>query len=630
MINIWKRFTVGLMSVMLLICSASVNVYAEENADNAEFDAFLESEFTESMETDYMTLHYTVKDYKALGIEKPDAVLDTVDLEDYTDAVEDADESIADLKKFDYETLSDSQQTDYDIYLDYLNKYKALNEYPMLDFYFSPSTGIFDNLMTIFTEFVIYEKEDIEDYLSYLASVEPYVVSALEFTKTQAADGYFMTDTALDQILSSMEKFTEKKEDNALIVIFDENIDAYEGLSDAEREDYKARNRDIVLNSYIPAFENAAEVLETLRSSRSIDGGLCEYEDGAEYYETLVQYKTSSSMTVQEVSDLADEYLKDVINRYVTLLYSNNNIEDQYNSETVEQTTPDEALSFLSKQLEDYPEGPDVTYTISSLDASVADDAVTAYYVNPPFDDFSHNVIKVNDSNISDVNSMYETLAHEGYPGHLYQMTWFQNTNPRHIRAALSHIGYTEGWAMYAEIASYGYSSLSEDVQEMHILETELGYVMDAQIDLMVNGLGYSTEEVSEWMDEIGLNSEAASYYIDYVLEYPGQLLPYGIGLVRFENLKSTAEEQMQDSFDLKEFNTVLLTNGDRPFEMVEEDVNAYIASGSTSAVISDNNKSETSQNGQTGIVIAGVAAVAVIAAAAYVLHKKKKNHDAL
>ncbi len=628
--NIWKRLTVGLLSSMLLICSAPISVYAEENADNADFDAFLESEFIESMETDYSTLHYTVKDYKALGIEKPDAVLDTVDLEDYTDAVEDADESIAELKKFDYETLSDSQKTDYDIYLDYLTKYKALNEYPMLDFYFSPSTGIFDNLMTVFTEFVIYEKEDIEDYLSYLGSVKAYVESALEFTKTQAAEGYFMTDTALDQTLSSMEKFTEKKEDNALIVIFNENIDAYEGLSDAEKEDYKTRNKEIVLNSYIPAFENAAEVLETLRSSRSIDGGLYNYKDGKEYYEALVQYKTSSSLSVQEVSDLANTFLKDVINRYVKLLSSNKNIEDQYSSETVEQTTPDEVLSFLSKQLADYPQGPDVTYTISSLDPSVADDAVTAYYVGAPLDDYSHNVIKVNDSNISDANSSYETLAHEGYPGHLYQMTWFQSTNPRHIRAALSHIGYTEGWAMYTEIASYGYSSLSEDVQEMHILETELGYVMDAQIDLLVNGLGYSVEEVSDWMDDIGLNSDAASYYVDFVLEYPGQLLPYGIGLIRFENLKSTAEEQMQGSFDLKEFNTVLLTNGDRPFEMVEEDVNAYIGGAEPSANIEDNTAKKETSSSNTGFMIAGAAAIAVIAAAAYVLHKKKKNHDAL
>ena len=555
-----------------------IPVFAEENQDNADFDAFLTSEFVEAMESDYMSMHYAVKDYESYGITKPDLTIGDASKESYDDAKESAEESLKKLEAFDYESLSDRQKTDYDTYKASLQETIDLNSYPMLDSLFNSSSGIINNLLTNFTEFVFYRQEDVDDYLAVLATVPDYIDQALELTKQQAAQGFFLSDSQLDDTESDIQKFTEKTDDNQLIVIFDEAMDAANFLTDAQRADYKAKNRDLVLNSYIPAYTKAGEELEKLRGSASYEGGLCNYSNGGkDYYEALARTKSSTSLSVQEQFDFLNSFVSDQVTEMINLYRKDPNIYDEFDSQTVDVTSPEDILSQLQNNLQDYPKGPDVTYTASYLDASVANDSIMAYYVNPPIDDPTDNVIKINGSNISDTNELYGTLAHEGFPGHLYQTTWFLATNPNPIHAAISEIGYTEGWAMYAEVNQYAHSSLSANVAEMQKINTTLGYTMDAAADLAVNGLGYTVEDLAEWLDQLGLNSSSAQSLYDFVVSQPGVILPYGYGMAKFLTYQQQAKDALGSSYDAVELNTVLLTGGARTFEQVDKDVENYL-----------------------------------------------------
>lgn len=569
-----------LMAVSLSL-STGIGVFAEEKdgtTDHADFDAFLTQEFVEAMEQDYMSMHYAVKDYASYGIEKPDLTIGEATKESYEDAKEDAQESLEKLKAFDYDSLSDRQKTDYDTYKASLQESIDLNSYPMLDSLFNSSSGIINNLLTNFTEFVFYRQEDVDDYLAILATVPDYIDQALDLTRQQAAAGFFLSDSQLNDTESDISKFTAKTEDNQLIVIFDEAMDAADFLSDAQKEEYKARNRDLVLNSYIPAYAKAGEELEKLRGSATYEGGLCNYANGGkEYYEALARTKSSTSLSVQEQFDFLNSFISDQVMEMINLYRKDPKIYDEFDSEVVDVTSPEDILKQLQSNLQDYPQGPDVTYTASYLDPSVANDSIMAYYVNPPIDDPKDNVIKINGGNIGDSNELYGTLAHEGFPGHLYQTTWFLNTNPNPIHAALSEIGYTEGWAMYAEVNQFAHSSLSANVAEMQKINTTLGYTMDAAADLAVNGLGYTVEDLGEWLDQLGLNSDSAQSLYDFVLSQPGVILPYGYGMAKFLTYQQQAKDALGSSYDAVEFNTVLLTGGARTFEQVDKDVEAYL-----------------------------------------------------
>ena len=574
-----RRFlSIALSIVMAFGCTIGVRA---EGEDNSKFDEFQTELFVEFMENDYLTMHYTVKDYGKYGIEKPELIAGKADWQSFEDEANRLQDCLDRLHKFDPDTLSERQKAEYDSIEQYLESMIGLNRLPTVSAYFEPGNGIHDNLLTNFTEFVFYEKGDIEDYLTVLESVPQFMEDAVEVTKRQAEAGYFMTDSALDETLDSIREFTAKKNDNELIIIFDEALAAMSDLTEEERAQYSQRNREIVLNSYIPSYEKTADVLANLRGSRNFEGGMSSYKDGgSEYYKWLVQLKTSSKDSIESQLDLCTGILNDLIDQYITLVMTNPNAENAYNSETVAYKTPDEILGYLSTHLNDYPAAADVTYQYSYLDPSVASDSVVAYYVVPPLDDYRHNVVRINGDNVSDENDLYETLAHEGFPGHLYQNTWYLAQNPNPLSSAISQIGYSEGWAMYSEMVAWDISGLSEGARELHKIYVALSYIEDAAVDLGVNGLGWTVDDLADWLNSLGLNPASAQDLYDFVINYPGMLLPYGVGMARFMTMRQIAEEELGSDFNLKEFHQAMLKNGSRPFEDVQKDLNDYLGKG--------------------------------------------------
>jgi uncharacterized protein (DUF885 family) len=355
-------------AAVLLFASVMMPVQAEEG--NADFDKFLDELFVEMMEEDYMSMHFSIEDYRAAGITKPEPIIDSVKMEDYADDKAYAEELLKKLESFDYASLTAEQQHDYNALKFHLENEISLNSYPMLDFAFTPTEGIINNLLTNFTEYVFREKEDIDDYLAVLASTPTFIDECIELTKTQAAQGYFMTDAALDDTLGQITSFTAKKDDNQLIVIFDESIDAFEGITEEERAAYKQRNKDIVLNQYIPSYTRAGEVLETLRGSRRTTGGLANMEGGKEYYAAKARMKSSTSASVEELLDLCTDFLYNCLDEYIEI-YSKNP-EVMTLDEKVDMETPEEILTYLQNHLQDYPEGPEVTFDAKYLDPSTA------------------------------------------------------------------------------------------------------------------------------------------------------------------------------------------------------------------------------------------------------------------
>lgn len=550
---------------------STLTIAADESEDRA-FEEFMDAEFREAMESDYMTLHYALKDYSEMDIDKPDLTIGEATWESYEEAYQEAEDTIRELKSFDRTKLSAENQINYDTYLFYLQRMSELNSMPLFDFAFSPN-GVIDNLIVNYTEFVFYREEDINDYLEVLSTTDEYINECLEVTKRQASEGYFMCDAALDESLESINKFIAKTDDNELIIIFEKNIDAMSDVSDEHKQEYKDRNRDIVLNEYIPACRSAAEELEKLRGSRQAGDSVYDLAGGKEYYESLLKLKTSTDATAQEIFDMADAYLQSELTNYIMTMYTG---EGDF-EETRAEEDPEAILHFLQDHLADFPDGPKVSFTASYLDPSVANPSTVAYYLNPPIDDLTDNVIRINGDLVGDTNEMFTTLAHEGFPGHCYQITWFLSQDPHPLRSQLANLGYTEGWAMYVQDYAWRYSGLSEGSAELQRLDQNVSYMLNAVCDVAVNGLGYDEARLGEYLEGLGLSADVAASLYEFVCSNPALITPYGIGLIQFLKLKDMAVQSLGDDFDLKEFNTVLLSGGDRPFALVEQDVRTYI-----------------------------------------------------
>lgn len=561
-----KKMVSGIVGFSLAVSAFLTPIHAEDT-----FHEFEEEMFEEMMEEDYTSMHFALKDYKKYGIEKPEVTIGEAKW-DYEETVEEYEEQLEQLYEFSYDTLTDTEKTDYKTIEFYLKRSIELNKYPYFDWAFSNSEGVITNILTLLTEFSFYEAEDFNDYLTMLQTIPSFLNDCLDITKKQAEKGYFLTDTMLQDTLDSIAKFVEKTDDNQLIVIFDENVDSF-SLNESQKQAYKQKNRQIVLNDIIPAYENVAEQLKKLQGSRKGEYNVSSLENGAAYYAALAKYKTSLDVDVESMLDLCTTFLNQCVEKIATVQQTN----PSAITETIDLQTPEEILTYLENHLDAFPTIQKVNYTATYLDESVANDSTVAYYLNPPIDDMQDNVIKINGSNVSNAIELYSTLAHEGFPGHLYQNNYYLQTNPSPIRTQISMMGYQEGWGMYAEMQALDVSSLSSDAATYQKYSTALSYTMNAAIDLGVNGLGWSVNDVKDYLDNLYLNSDLASSLYDFVTSQPGLILPYGVGIASFCMLQNKAENALGNAFNQKEFNEVVLNGGDRPFAVVEEDVNTYL-----------------------------------------------------
>lgn len=619
-----KKLVNGILGSFLMISSILTPIHAEES-----FSDFEDELFQEMMSEDYTTLHFSLRDYQKYGIEKPEVNIGDASWDDYEDSVEDCDEYLKKLQSFDYDSLSETEQKDYRTIAFYLERNKELNSYPYFDWAFNSAEGVIDNLLTTFTEFVFYEKEDIDDYLATLSSVPAYLDQCLENTKKQAAKGYFLTDAMLKATEDAIEKFVDKKDDNELIKIFDENIDAFDGLSAEEKEAYKKKNQEIVLNAYIPSYEKVAEELQKLKGSRKADYNVSSLDGGSEYYAALARYKTSIDADVETILDICTQYIEKSVDELYDIMQNHSEVTE----ETLDFDSAEDVLSYLEGHLDAFPVLDKVYYNVQYLDPSVANDSIVAYYLSPPVDDMRDNVIKINGDNVSDVIDLYTTLAHEGFPGHLYQTNYYIQQQPSLLRTQLTMMGYQEGWGMFAEGQALHVSGLSEYASEYQKINIELNYVLSAAVDLGVNGLGWSTKDVSKYLDRLDLNSSIAKDLYDFATLQPGTILPYGVGIAMFELLENKAKNALGNDFDQKAFNEVLLNDGNRPFEVVEDDVNAYcgIDGNDENNIISHrSNNKETPVKEDVNWLVYGACGcgIIVIGAMGVILYVKSRKDD--
>ncbi len=619
-----KKLVNGILGTFLLISSILTPIHAEES-----FSEFEDELFQEMMSEDYTTLHFSLRDYQKYGIEKPEVNIGDASWDEYEDSVEDCDEYLKKLQSFDYDSLSETEQKDYRTIAFYLERNKELNSYPYFDWAFNSAEGVIDNLLTTFTEFVFYEKKDIDDYLTTLASVPAYLDQCLENTKKQAAEGYFLTDAMLKETEDAIEKFVDKKDDNELIKIFDENIDAFDGLSAEEKEAYKKKNQDIVLNTYIPSYEKVAEELQKLKGARKADYNVSSLDGGSEYYTALAKYKTSIDADVETILDICTQYIEKSVDALYDIMQNHSEVTE----ETLDFVRAEDVLSYLEGHLDAFPALDKVYYNVQYLDPSVANDSIVAYYLSPPVDDMRDNVIKINGDNVSDVIDLYTTLAHEGFPGHLFQTNYYIQQQPSLLRTQLTMMGYQEGWGMFAEGQALHVSGLSEYASEYQKINIELNYVLSAAVDLGVNGLGWSTKDVSKYLDNLDLNSSIAKDLYDFATLQPGTILPYGVGVAMFELLENKAKNALGNDFDQKAFNEVLLNDGNRPFEVVEDDVNAYcgIEGNDENNIISHrSNNKETPVKEDVNWLVYGVCGcgIIVIGALGVILYVKSRKDD--
>lgn len=569
--------------VFLLIIVISGCDFKQKSKDtpaNTSFDEFTKEIFVNEVQSDTLSLNYSLADPKSYGIEGKPITLGDYTIEQMEKELSNSENYLNHLTEYKYETLTKDQQLTYDILKNYLEQDIIFKDYLYYTESLGPTTGIQAQLPILLAEYNFYSKADILTYLELLPSVYDYFEDIANFQKIKSERGLFMSDRVADRIIEQCMSFIKNPEDNFLITYFNEKVSNYEGLTDKEIATYQKTNRERVLKYIIPSYELLINTLQKLKGTGINEAGLYYYPDGQSYYELLAKTKTGSYKDMSEMADMLDEAIGDGILKITQLSLSDGEIINKLNNfSSFPITDPEAILVDLQKDIiKDFPEPIPVECEIKYVDDSLSDYLSPAMYLVPAMDNYTNNNIYINGKDEETLSRIYTTVAHEGYPGHLYQCVYFRSQNPAPIRHVLNFTGYDEGWATYVEHYSYSLSGIDHNLANFLEANSSVILSMYARADIGIHYEGWTKDTAVNYINNFVDNVDISTQIYETLLEEPAIYLPYAVGFLEIKELREKAETALDDNFNAKEFHKFLLEIGPAQFHVIDNYMEDWLA----------------------------------------------------
>ena len=538
---------------------------------NQKFEEYTKELFCSEVASNTINLHYTLKNPEDYGITGSEVSLGS--FESDTDMIKASAENMwQSLQKFSYDGLDLQNRITFDI-LGYQIKTIERNvDYILYEEPLGLVSGVQTQLPVVLSEYRFYDRQDVETYLELLEMTEDYFDSLIKFEREKAEKGLFMADYALDTVLDQCRAFLDMGDGNYLYSTFADRVKDVKELTKEEISDYIQDNALAVSDYIFPAYEKLISALEELRGTGENEKGLVYLPDGADYYELVVRQSTGSDRSVEEMEDLTRRQMTDDLEAMEQVL----GITTEEAQEAAAAMTQDSAELILSK-LQDgikeaFPEAPDTALEIKYVPEEMEEHLSPAFYMIPAIDNTEENVIYINRAHMNDDLTLFTTLAHEGYPGHLYQTVYYENTDPDPIRSVMDFGGYVEGWATYAEMGSYYLTPLSKEQAVLLQKNSSIILGLYALADMGIHYEGWSRMDTVAFFSNYGItDAETIERIYELIIGSPGNYLKYYIGYVEFLELKKDWAEEKGTGFSQKEFHEAVLEVGPAPFDIVEK-----------------------------------------------------------
>lgn len=562
-------------------------------SEDQKFEKFTKQIFQNELSGNTLSLHYTVADPSLYGIDTNEVSIGNASLAARKASASLLENYQSTLEGFQYAKLSEQHQLTYSIFHDYLSTELSGSAYLLYDEPLSPSLGVQAQLPVLLAEYTFRTKGDIENYLALLTQIPDYFSSILSFEQEKASAGLFMGSDCAVEVISQCKDFIADPPNNYLIGIFDDKIDSISNLTADEKIAYRSQN-EAILNGYvIPAYQSLIDGLTRLLGSSQNDMGLYYYPEGQSYYRYLVKSITGDSRSVEDIEEqiknqMVADYsdIQELVNTYYNNSTSETSESDtEHNVEAVAASaeaavataSSDDPAAMLNelrqKITSDFPVPPDVSCNVKYVHPSLQEYLSPAFYLTPTIDDFQNNVIYINPASDYNELELYTTLAHEGYPGHLYQSVYFNAQSPDLLRSILNVGGYTEGWATYVEMYSYSLWETDSVLASLSQKNRSFTLGLASLLDIGIHYRGYTPEQTEAFLAQLGFSSDTAVSMYETILQAPGNYLQYYVGYLNFCSLRDTFRQKLGQQFSIKEFHRIILETGPAPFDILKAEL---------------------------------------------------------
>lgn len=571
----------GVMSLCLVLSGCSpvqeeerVGTEKEREEEQKKFMDMEKRLFQEEMRKDALYLHFFLAEPEKFGIYDYKIDIGKYSVREMREERKQLQNMKRQVEGFDYNLLTEEQQLTYEIIIEYVDT-ELLGE--GLELYsnpLSPTIGIQAELPILFSEYSFYTEKDIEEYLELLSQVDEYFAQLVQFEEWKSKEGLFMSDETADKVIDSCERSLVDPSDSFLTYTFSEKLDDLALLTMEEKETYKERHRKVLENDFIPAYKILINGIEKLKGTGINEKGLCYFPKGKEYYEYLVASSTFTSYeTVEEIKAAILERMEWEEIEIFNTLSKNKELLERLNDYEFSLTDPLEILSQLKKEMKGrFPEISEVEHHLKYVPESLEDILSPAMCRTPPMDRPQDNAIYINRGEEFKDYDWYTVLAHEGYPGHLYQSIYFMENNSSLLRRIMTNTSYVEGWATYVEYLSYEFDNgLDPILGKVRANDSSFSLALSALLDIYIHYDGWGKEDVMEFLEgELGdFSQEAIDGIYEAIIDNPANYLQYYIGYLEIANMRRIGEEGGK-GFKEKDFHTFLLDIGPAPFSIIK------------------------------------------------------------
>lgn len=568
-----RMLSVGifLAAVLSIIYAAILSPAGKSTGSFSEFCTTL---FREEMKSNTMNLHFTLKDPKAAGIDSYEITLGSLSGDSPHNQARQLKKLSEELKKYSHRSLKGKDRLTCRLLSDYISRQQNLAAYPYYDEPLTPSGGVTSQLPVLLAEYTFRNTRDIKDYLGLLSQMDTYFLGILDYEQKKADAGLFMSDEACLKVIEGCEVFTEHPDDNFLIDTFSNRLNAMDGLTDTQKNTYIKQHSKVLSEHVIPAYRQMIKGLTMLLGRGHNNWGLCNFPEGKAYYEAVVSADTGCDDSVEDLFSQIAKARREDLTFCQNLLEKNPKLASQSPKPDAALKEENAMLSRLQKEiLTNFPAPPQTEVEICHVDPALSEYLAPAFYITAPIDDISHNRIYINDAKNDTDIYYFTTLAHEGYPGHLYQTICTSSYGAPEVRSLLNYPGYTEGWATYTEMQAFYYAGLDPDLASLLQHNQAATLSLYATADIGIHYFGWEKEKNAAFWSEYGVDDTATVNRItDLILEEPGNYLKYYVGYLKFRQMREQLALENK-SFSVSAFHEAILRTGPSPFSVLEETV---------------------------------------------------------
>lgn len=568
-----RMLSVGifLAAVLSIIYAAILSPAGKSTGSFSEFCTTL---FREEMKSNTMNLHFTLKDPKAAGIDSYEITLGSLSGDSPHNQARQLKKLSEELKKYSHRSLKGKDRLTCRLLSDYISRQQNLAAYPYYDEPLTPSGGVTSQLPVLLAEYTFRNTRDIKDYLGLLSQMDTYFLGILDYEQKKADAGLFMSDEACLKVIEGCEVFTEHPDDNFLIDTFSNRLNAMDGLTDTQKNAYLKQHSKVLSDHVIPAYSQMIKGLTLLLGRGHNNWGLCNFPEGKAYYEAVVSADTGCDDSVEDLFSQIAKARREDLTFCQNLLEKNPKLASQSPKPDAALKEENAMLSRLQKEiLTDFPAPPQTDVEICHVDPALSEYLAPAFYITAPIDDISHNRIYINDAKNDTDIYYFTTLAHEGYPGHLYQTICTSSYGAPEVLSLLNYPGYTEGWATYTEMQAFYYAGLDPDLASLLQHNQAATLSLYATADIGIHYFGWEKEKIAAFWSEYGVDDTATVKRItDLILEEPGNYLKYYVGYLKFRQMREQFALENK-SFSVSAFHEAILRTGPSPFSVLEETV---------------------------------------------------------